>query len=263
MAVIGGPSNNTMLPVNAANVSGLVIDNLVFYYDVGRLVSYPAFGQILYDISGNGRNVTLYNAGLSTYTNGPPGAPTYNSTTEKAIHFTFDGNDFGKFTQFSTTTNRTFSAWVKLTNATTRENGLFSHCNGGPVGESYNVTSGKMKYWYYGSFPTANWYTTAGSSSVNDGTWKNLVWVKTGTAMDMYVNGSLDFTTTLSGSVNSSVACIGSAWGPCNSDSYGTGSDSYGQSFDGSIAILMLHSTALTATQVSQNFNRLRSRFGI
>lgn len=259
MSVSGGPNNNTMLPVNQANISGLVVDNLVFYYDSGRLFSYPQTGSVWYDLSGNNRHVTMYNAGNSTYTNSPPGPPTYNSTTEKAVHFTFDGNDFGKFSQVTTTSARTFSAWVKLTDSTGRENGLLSHCNGGPVGEGYAVTSGKMKYWYYSSA----WQTAVGTTSVNDGNWKNLVWVKSGTASTMYINGTLDYSSTLVADVNSLVVSVGSMWGPCYSDSYGAGSDFYTQTFNGSIAILMLHSSALTATQVATNFDRLRSRFGI
>jgi hypothetical protein len=259
MAVSGGPSNNTLLPVNVVNISGLVIDNLVFYYDTGRLLSYPGSGGTWFDISGNNRHATLYNAGNNTYTNSPPAAPTYNPTTEKAIHFTLDGNDFGKFSQITSTSNRTFSAWVKLTDSTSRENGLLSHCNGGPVGEGYAVTSGKMKYWYYSS----TWQTAIGTTSVNDGSWKNLVWVKAGTSNTMYINGVSDFTSTLVADVNSLLVSIGSMWGPCYSDSYGVGTDFYTQTFNGSIAILMLHSIALTADQVSQNFNRLRSRFGV
>jgi hypothetical protein len=259
MAVTGGPNNNTLLPVNVANISGLVIDNLVFYYDTGRTFSYAGNGSTWYDLSGNGRDVTLYNAGNSTYTNSPPGAPTYNSTTEKTVHFTFDGNDFGKFSQITSTTNRTFSAWVKLTDNTGRENGLLSHCNGGPVGEGYAVTTGKMRYWYYSS----QWNIATGTTSVNDGNWKNLVWCKSGTAHEMYINGVLDHSTTLVANVNSLLVSVGSMWGPCYSDSSPPGNDFYTQTFNGSIAILMLHSIALTADQISQNFNRLRSRFGV
>lgn len=259
MAVSGGPNNKILLPVNIVNINGLVVDSLVFYYDAGRDYSYPGYGTTWYDLSGNGRDVTLYNAGNSTYTNSPPGRPTYNSTTEKAIHFTFDGNDFGKFSQVTATSARTFSAWVKITDSTNRENGLLSHCNGGPVGEAYTVTSGKMKYWYY----SGAWQTAVGTTSVNDGNWKNLVWVKSGTSSTMYINGVSDFTSTLVADINSTFVSIGSMWGPCMSDTYGAGSDFYYQTFNGSIAILMLHSKALTAQEVSTNFSRLRSRFGI
>lgn len=258
MTIIGGPDNKRMLPVTAANVNNLIIDNLQFYYDASRPFSYSTNIDQWNDLSGNNRTVTFYNSGGATYYFNPPGPPVFNNTSEKVSFFRFDGvNDFGKFTQFTTTTNRTFSAWVRL--SATKQCGMFSHCNGGPVGEGYDITSGYPRYWYYSS----QWYTTTSPTLVNDNTWKNIVWVKAGTSSSLYINGVLSYETILSASVNSSVASIGSMWGPCYTDSYPTGSDSYGTVFQGDISILMLHSKAFTQSEVQYNFNILRSRFGI
>lgn len=260
MAVAGGPNNNVQAPVTEANISGLVIDSLIAYYDTGRSYSYSGSGSTWNDLSGNSRNVTLYNAGGSTYSANSPGAPTYaNTTPQPRGQFNFDGvNDWGKFSAYNSTTNFSFAVWIKTSNSSS-DLGLLSHCSGGPVGEAYEISAGKMRYWYY----NGAWYTSTGTSSVSNNTWKNLVWTRAGTSMKMYINGSLDYSVTNNGTVNSSLACLGSRWGPCNSDSYGAGTDSYGTVFSGSWAIAMIYNKELSGAEVTTNFTNLRSRFGV
>jgi len=83
--------------------------------------------------------------------------------------------------------------------------------------------------------------------------------------MTMYVNGvQTDTTSSLVGNTTGPLISIGSKWGPCYSDSYGAGYDSYGSMFNGSIGALMLYgSKALSAAEVRQNFNALKRRYGL
>jgi len=238
-----------------ANINNIVTDQLRLYYDVGRTYCYSG-GSTLKDMSSYGTNLTLYSNGGTTYSATTPASPA--SDYSRLGELVFDGiNDWGKFPQFTIGSNVTVSIWLKTT--TTAERGLFSHCNGGPVGISYDVAYGRMSYRYYYS----TWRTVTGATSINDGSWKNLVWVKSGTTMTMYINGVQDYSTTLVADVSGAMACICSAWGPCNSDSYGAGSDSYGSVFPGSLSIFMCHLKALTAAEISQNFNNLKRRFGL
>lgn len=254
MAVKGGPDNTVLFPVTIANVNGIIVDNLKAYYDAGRTYSYPSTGNKWVDLSGNGNDVTFYNAGGATYTANAPGAPTF--TTTRTGEFVFDGtNDWGKFTAYTSTANFSLSVWLKMTSA--GDCGLLSHCSGGPVGEAYNINNGKMTYWYYSSA----WYTVAGPTSVNDGNWKNITYTRSGTTMKMYINNTLDYTTTLVANVQSSLACIGSRWGPCASDSYGAGTDTYGTVFNGTIGAMLIYTKELSAAEIAQNFNSLRTRF--
>lgn len=259
MAVAGGPNNAVQAPVTQANISNLVTSSLHAYYDTGRSYSYSGSGSTWNDLSGNNRHITMYNAGGSTYSANPPGAPTFTNTTPRPRgQFDFDGvNDFGKFSSYASTTNFSVSVWVKTSG--TGDLGILSHCNGGPVGEAYEISGGKMRYWYY----SGQWYTTTGTSSVNNNVWRNLVFTKAGTSMKMYIDNTLDYSVTLNASVTSSLASISSRWGPCNSDSYGAGTDSYGTVFSGSWAILMIYTKELSAAEVSTNFTNLRSRFGV
>jgi hypothetical protein len=256
MSVFAGPNNDTRLTIDKLNVNGLVTSNLELYYDLNRSLSYIGTGAVIRDISGNGRDCTLYNAGGSTYSTNAPGAPTYIKV--RTGEFQFDGNDFGKFPTISAGSAITVSAWCKTTD-TSRENGIISHCNGGPVNLGYSIASNKMKYWYYDT----TWRTVVSTASVNDGNWKNLVWAKSGTSMLLYINNVLDSTHTLNSSVSGSLVSFGCMWGACNSDSYGPGSDGYGQCFIGSIGMVAVHSKQLTATEIQQNFNALRKRYNI
>lgn len=257
MSTILGPNNEIN---NNSNVSGLITDSLLMWYDAARSYSYPDVGATWTDLSSNSRNVTFYNAGGTTYSANPTGAPTF--STGNGGHFVFDGsNDFGVVTQFTLPAACSFSVWIKFTGS--GEMGIFSHCNGGSVGLAYTVSSGKMEYNYY--IP-AGWQSIYGTSTVNSGTWKNLVWTKTGVTLKMYINGSLDADLTVNNDANNgtyAMRSIGSKWGPCYSDSYGPGSDSYPSMFSGSMATFMVHSRVLSLTEIERNYTVLKKRFGL
>lgn len=256
MSVFSGPNNDILLPVSTVNPNGLVVNQLQLYYDLNRAFTYSGTGSVIKDLSGNGRDATMYNSGGSTYSVNPAGAPTF--IKNRAGEFTFDGNDFGKFSEISAGSDITVSVWCKTTN-TDRENGILSHCSGGPVNLGYSIAGNKMKYWYYDT----TWRTVSSTAAVNDGNWKNLVWAKSGTSMVMYINGVQDSTHTLNTSVSGILVSFGSMWGPCMSDGYGPGTDYYTQCFIGSIGMLMVHSIQLTSAQISINYSATRSRYGI
>ena len=235
----------------------LITEGLVFLVDAGYNPSYPTTSYFWYDLSSNVRNVTMYNAGGSTYTSNPPGPPSFSSSNGGIFNFSTD--DWGKLPSTITAGSAvTFAAWLKLTDSGS-SNGIMSHCSGGPVNLAYVIAGGKMRYWYY----TAPWQIYDGTTSINDGNWKYVVWAKSGTNMVLYINGSQDASTTLVGDVQGPLNCVGSMWGPCNSDSYGPGTDFYSQCFNGTIAAVQVYSKQLTGAEVLQNFNTQKARFGL
>lgn len=255
MAVFSGPN---LKQNNADNINGLVTDQLQLFYDAARSFSYGGSGATWKDLSGNARDCTLYNAGGVTYNAVPTGPPTFDSSASRGI-FTFDGtNDWGKFTAFTFGSSVSVSAWVKTT-TTTGLKGIISHCSGGPVGIVYGANGAKMTYYYY----TTAWQEVLSTTNINDGNWKNLVWTKSGTNLVMYINGAQELTTTLAQDKTASMNCIGTGWGPCNSDSYGAGSDGYSYVWPGSIAMVMVHAKQLSAAEVLQNYNNTKRRYGL
>lgn len=244
--------------ITSASQTGVVLDQLGLYLDAGIPASYLKYGSTWKDLSSYGRHVTLYSLGGTTYSANTALAPTY--SISRLGQFDFDGvNDWGKFnTNFTLSGTHTVSVWVKTT-STGGALGILSHCSGGPVNSMYNISSGKMRYTYY----VSAWQNSLGTPSVNDGTWKNLVWAKTGTSLKMYVDGTLTDTITLVGTIVENIGCIGSGLGPCNSISYGAGTDSYGQVFSGSIGAMMIHHKELSLSEIQQNYNYLKNRFKV
>jgi hypothetical protein len=235
---------------------GAVYGDVVLFLDPANRSSYSPGSSKWYDLSPNRREVTFYTAGGGTHTTNAAAPPPF--STDGKGSFVFDGiNDFGKLNStFTTTTNITVSVWVKTT--ATGERGILSHCSGGPVNEGYSLYDGKMKYWYY----SGSWQTLDGTTVINDGAWKNLVWVKTGTNMKMYINGILDKEATLVASITSTFLAIGTMWGPCNSLNYGAGSDYYSTSFSGNMGPLKVWTRALSTTEVTEIYERFKGRFG-
>jgi hypothetical protein len=235
---------------------GSVYSDVALFLDPANRSSYSPGSSKMFDLSTNQRTVTFYTAGGGTHTSNAAAAPPF--STDGKGSFVFDGsNDFGKLSStFTTTTNITVSVWVKTT--ATGERGILSHCSGGPVGEGYSLYDGKMKYWYY----SGSWQTLDGNTLINDGAWNNLVWVKTGTNMKMYVDGVLDKEATLVASITSTFLAIGTMWGPCSSLNYGAGSDYYSTSFSGNMGPLKVWTRALSATEVTEMYERFKGRFG-
>lgn len=251
-----GPDNSIN---NNSNVSGVVTENLQAFYDPARYYSYPNGGYVMRDLSGNGRDMNFYTLGGTTYSANPPQAPAFTKT--KGGEFTYDGvNDFAHITSggFNPGTRFTVSAWVKTTSADNM--GIISWCNGGPVNFAAGVSNGFMNMDYY----TAPWQNIGSSlGGINDGNWHYLVWAVQDTAIKMYIDNNMIDDTTLVGAVSPSIRSISGKWGPCNSDSYGPGNDSYWSMWNGQIGIVMIHSKQLSDTEVERHWEIFKKRYDI
>jgi len=232
-----------------SNLPNIITSNLNIYLDADIYSSYVGSGTTWTDLSGNGYNFTMYSSQTAT-------AFSYNQNEPKTFTLSRSSNNWSRLSSGGTITlgsNETVSFWINTTGASANSQyGLFSHCSGGPVNLAYGMANNKMIYWYYDT----TWNTKSSTASINDGTWKNITWVKTGgTTMNMYINGVLDSTHTIT-NVSGSVNTVGALWGPCD------GTPSYSQLFDGKIVNFMHYNIGLTADQVLQNYNAQKHRFG-
>lgn len=144
----------------------------------------------------------------------------------------------------------TVSAWIKTTTAVngTGFGAVISNWNSGPVYSSMGVNAGKIVYWTY---QNAAWTQKLGvGKTVNDNSWHLLTWVNYNNfTMDMYVDGVLDSNVPNSTSGNNNpVNSIGRSWAGF---------------FAGNIAAVSIYNRSLSATEVAQNFNATRNRYGI
>ena len=216
---------------------GVVTNGLVLNLDAGFTPSYTSSGTTWYDLSYGGNNGTL--------TNGP----TFSSANGGSL--VFDGADDKVQTSYGPTLGDfTICIWFK--DNTSPQYGRLvdkSYTGGFWLGRNDNNSNS----WGGGiketSFPYGRFLT------LTDGQWNYLVSTRSGTTHTLYGNGIVNTTsgTVTSSNLDSTTFAIG-AW---------SGNDSYGQVFKGNIPVVFVYNRALTPTEVLQNYNAQKSRFGL
>jgi hypothetical protein len=217
---------------------GIVTDGLVLNVDAGFTPSYPRNGTTWYDVKGTS-NVIL--------TNGP----TFNSSNGGSV--VFDGtNDYSIGSVSLVLTNSvTIESWIYPTNYPISEGG-FILSNLGYYLE-YG-TDGKLKSYFYG-LSSEGYHLSNSTVPLNTWSYVNTIRDKDNNTILFYINGVLDRTLTgITGSISNvrggSVAQIG-------------GYSSSGYKFNGRLSNVRLYNRALSATEVLQNYNAQKGRFGL
>jgi hypothetical protein len=223
----------------------IVTNGLTLYLDAANRKSYPRTGTTWRDLSGNNNNGTLNNFGAQTF-----------FSNEVGGSIIFDGSDdyvsLGNFTGIGTS-NRTICVWTKSTSTVYagRRPVTFATDDTSTDTPSYTlVLAGTRADLSWGGSPYDG---TVTYNSYVIGTWVFLVTTintsKTGVA---YVNGLSVGTVTSTGTIGA------------NSVGYlGRYNGFYGQYFQGSIANFSLYNRVLSASEVLQNYNATKTRFGL
>ena len=247
-----------------AHSPSIVMNGLVLALDAGNTKSYPGSGTTWTDLSGGGNTGTL--------TNGP----TYSSANGGSI--VFDGvNDYinmgnsqaGNFGTSNFSINAFFRCTLGSNNAgifcksigdnpTTEYGWLLDTPSGTQLGFAIATTNSA-----WGSSGSYSCQSTG--LSINDGNWRmaTIVGDRTQTNISMYINGVLQTLQGFVGGLNQ----FNTVGNVTNTYNLVLGSESdagAGQlPFTGNIAQVSIYNRALSATEVSQNFNALRGRFGV
>jgi len=224
----------------------VVTDGLVLALDAADVSSYPGSGTTWTDLSGNGNNGILVN-GVG-YSNGS---------------LSFDGVD--EYVQFSSTTisrnGGAFSIWVYVDD--------FTNFSAGKTVNSRILVRGddtyrKMIALYNGGYgyenntnsnpgELANQTTPPYSSSaITSGQWINFVMSNGNSQSTFYINGVFDRTLNVSDDLQLRYIGYG-AFDRTNYPDY----------LKGNVSNFKIYNRALTASEIQQNFNALRGRFGI
>jgi hypothetical protein len=98
---------------------------------------------------------------------------------------------------------------------------------------------------------TASWSTAGGATGIALNTWYQVAQIRDSSKVDLYLNGNFDGTGTLGGNPGSNFT-VGDLYGHAG-----------GYRFGGSIARVEVYNRALTATEIQNNFEAIRSRYGI
>jgi len=227
MSAIGGP---------AAITSGLVLN-----LDAGNVKSYPGSGTTWRDTSGNARNGTLING------------PTFNTGSLGSI--VFDGVDdyvsLGTFNGLGST-NRTISVWFRITSLPASVGRIitFPADDTGIDTPAYTlgIYSSGLQCGFGGT--PYNGYSLSIPYTLN--TWTNIVASITGNTMTPYKDSVPLGSFTNTGVVSTNpIGYLGRYNGI------------YSQYVTGNIATVQIYNRALSTSEVQQNFNATRARFGI
>jgi len=216
--------------------AGIVTSGLVLNLDAGDAASYPGSGTTWTDLSGNGNNGTLTNMDGTNFDSANGGSLEFNGSNE----FVPIGS-----TGFPTSNSAgTLSAWARTNTITGGFVFIVSYGGAGTsLARFLGIANSTFLFGGYANDITA--------SGVPLNTWFNMAGVYTGTNALMYVNGVLvSGPTAKSWNTSSGNANIGRQ---TNGNEY----------WNGNISQVSIYNRALTAAEVTQNYNALKSRYGL
>jgi hypothetical protein len=235
--------------------ANIIRDGLVLSLDAGSKNSYPGSGTVWTDLSGNNNNGTL--------TNGP----TFSSANGGSI--VFDGsNDYisipAPTSVLSNVSQFSYSSFVQFNTKSPYGNAFFSY------GQNAVFTNDILFAWDVG--------TSALFFQVNNGadgnatysydtfnTWFNLSVVYDGSLsgnsnrLKVYINSN-QVTLAFNYTVPATTASPGSAL--CRLGTYASDNTNV-WALNGRISNTLLYNRALTATEIAQNYNAIKSRFNL
>lgn len=226
--------------------------NPILYYDPSNSSSYSGSGTTINDLSGNNLNGTMSNI---TYTS-PYFA--YNGTSSQVnipdnSLLEFGSGSFTMEAWFYTTAFKTGGAGVIL--------GKFD-AGGLSVDVSYSIRTNNTGSLYAqlgsGSGSGASLFVNSTTYQTQLNVWAQVVYVFTNGAtktLQTFINGSSI------GTVNHSLASILNTSTNLYIGSYNGGE--YNQYFAGRIGITRLYNSALTSSEVLDNFNADKSKYGL
>ena len=207
------------------------IDGLLLNLDAGSLLSYAGSGNSWVDVSGNNNTGLLVNG------------PTYSGSGITGA-LVFDGtNDYVTLGKDILSTVYTISAWFMLGDqASNRMQIIFDSSYSGIL-----MNKGGGQFYY----KNVSSYLLNFSYSFNFNTWYNITAVNASNKKSIYVNGSL-------------VASIfdNSSYEPVNNFVIGSNSGNV-EFLLGKVAGVIAYNRALTASEIYQNYDVLRTRYGI
>ena len=258
MGIYAGPanawSNRTGSNRIDASTKVVVQSGLVLNLDAGASTSYPGSGTTWTDLSGNGNNGTLSGG-------------TYNSVNGGSIVLN-GGGDYIVMSNLapylSNKTQFSFSIFIKITSYGSSLGTLFSYGN-------YVDYGNDIMFFYYPADSTLNFQIDNGadggaSFAYTIGSWSKISVVYDGTQssnatrLKVYLNGILQ---TLNFNTYTVPATTANVTASSSIGAYTSVGNTPNSVIGGNISTAQIYNRALSAAEISQNFNALRARFGI
>ena len=229
----------------------IVTSGLVLCLDAANKRSYPGTGTTWTDLSGNSNNGTL--------TNGP----TFSAGNMGSI--VFDGADdqidCGTNSSLNISDNLTLGIWVKFNSLSSAPNLIAKQwCSGAQWSYSWSVLSDGRIYYGFDSDGQCSSITgeyTSTNSVCTTGIWYCLNVVHTSTSINLYSNGI-----SIPGTLAGSYGTIYTSTVPVRLGVYRNLSGAFASYLSGNISNTSIYNRALSATEILQNYNATKTRFG-
>ena len=228
----------------------IVTDDLVLYLDAANTRSYPGTGITWSDLSRDGNNGTIINGSI------------FNSGNNGSIFF--DGaDDYCIVSPFSFLQNYTISVWIRPTSYILSNYHTFI-ARGGVLEANTNFSCSlrlrgvsldwRLTSWWNGATSGIEWGII--DSPIN--VWNNFVITRNGSVSNAYKNAaSLSILTQLNPTAlptdGSQPLTIAKSNTLIDTDVF----------YNGNIAQTLIYDRALSATEILQNYNVTKSRFGL
>jgi hypothetical protein len=227
-----------------SNLPNIVTSGLTIYLDTDVYSSYIGSGTTFNDLTGNGNYFQLTNSPTYVSTD-PKNFSLSAASSQYFLYYPSIGNPTGNTGLSLPSANSwTCSFWFRTTTNTTY-NPFLSHMGSGPVYCLMGTTGTTLTYYHY----NGGWLFKNGTTNVLDNVWHQAVFVNAGNTMIIYLDGVVErssFDSTVSGG-NNFVNGFGGSWAG---------------NFTGNLTNFMYYNTNLSATQVLQNYNAQKHRFG-
>jgi len=242
-----------MSTVNGNYYGGIVKDGLVLLLDAAKRDSYPRVGTTWTDITWNGNNGTLTNFGSQTIWNGDNGGS-----------IIFDGTN--DYVDLGSTINNLFRINLPIT----IELVVYMNISGNDesfIGNSWDdpgflirktstnfirsifLQNGSTYRAKDSPILTSGWYHIVSTYNGND--------INTLSNHSLYINSSTTGVTNISNNTITSVT-------PVNNLNLGRSSDPTNFAYlNGKISVVRIYNKTLSASEVLQNYNALKGRYGL
>jgi hypothetical protein len=226
-------------------------DGVVLCLDASDKNSYPGSGDTWYDVSGKSNNSSLING--PTYSSANGGSIVLDGTND--LVYAPSCNTLGSLQ------NQTLEIWAKSPGL-----GPGKYVGGlvcpdyGQI--SYIAADGNIVYYLYSTdagYP-GTYVLSIGTSGVNcfDNQWHHIVCTRQdGGTGEIYVDGQLKVSSGNTGTWSGSTI-----WSSMNTQIGNNPNDSYYNLY-GNIGLARIYRKYFTATEVLQNYNSQKSRFGL
>jgi hypothetical protein len=228
---------------------GIVIDGLAFYHDAANRRSYSGSGTTVFDITGTKTGILTNGVGFTTSNGG---------------YFSFDGsNDFIDLsTNLNVGSNFSVFAWIYPGNINIRNTVVgnsfpYTTTDGWEMATATNY-SGTLNTFFIAIGADSSW-RTANNGSLIPNTWNYIGGTVTngGGNITLYTGG-IAVTSYHSGSMNTNTITYNT-----QDMAIGRRVSSNPEYFVGNISQVKIYNRALSATEIRQNFNATRKRYGI